>query len=115
MRSKPLGTPPYRLHKPTGQAVVTLAGKGFYLGRHGTPGSEARSHRLVGEFLTQGRQIVPSPGKPTEEPTVTVLVVAYVEHADAYYQKDGNPTGEATNIRYALKPLRRLYGDTLAR
>ena len=28
--------PSYRLHKPTGQAVVTLNGKDNYLGRHGT-------------------------------------------------------------------------------
>ena len=28
--------PSYRLHKPTGQAVVTLNGKDHYLGRHGT-------------------------------------------------------------------------------
>jgi hypothetical protein len=31
--------PSYRLHKPSGQAVVTLNGKGFYLGAHDTPAS----------------------------------------------------------------------------
>jgi hypothetical protein len=34
-------TPRYRLHKPTSQAVVTLSGKGFYLGRFGTATSRA--------------------------------------------------------------------------
>ena len=32
-------TPSYRLHRPTGRAVVTLNGRDLYLGRHGTTGS----------------------------------------------------------------------------
>ena len=31
----------YRLHKPTGQAVVTLEGRDFYLGRHTSPSQAA--------------------------------------------------------------------------
>jgi hypothetical protein len=37
----PVRIPSYRLHKPTGQAVVTLSGKDQYLGRHGSPESRA--------------------------------------------------------------------------
>ncbi len=32
-----LRVPKYRLHRPTGQAVVTLNGRDTYLGKHGTP------------------------------------------------------------------------------
>jgi integrase len=105
-------TPKYRLHKPTGQGVVTLNGRDFYLGAHG-PRARAAYDRLVGEWLVNHRQI-PRSNQPTDR-TITELVVAYVEYADEHYVKDGKPTGEATTIRYALKPLRRIYGDTLAR
>ena len=33
--------PSYRLHKPSGQAVVTLNGRDYYLGKHGTAESRA--------------------------------------------------------------------------
>ena len=36
-------TPSYRLHKPSGQAVVTLANRDYYLGRYETPESRAES------------------------------------------------------------------------
>ena len=42
--------PSYRLHKATGQAVVTLAGRDFYLGKHSTAASRAEYHRLLAEF-----------------------------------------------------------------
>jgi hypothetical protein len=41
--------PSYRLHKPTGQEVVTFGGKDQYLGRYGTPDGRAEYDRLVAE------------------------------------------------------------------
>ena len=41
--------PSYRLHKTSGQAVVRLSGRDFYLGPHGTARSKAEYQRLVGE------------------------------------------------------------------
>ena len=46
-----LRVPSYRRHKPLGQAVVTLNGSDFYLGRYGTKPSKAEHQRLVGEWL----------------------------------------------------------------
>jgi hypothetical protein len=37
--------PAYRLHKPTGQAVVRIAGRDFYLGKHGTDASHEAYRR----------------------------------------------------------------------
>ena len=48
-------TPKYRLHKGSGQALVQLDGRRFYLGRHGSPESLERYHRLVAEWLASGR------------------------------------------------------------
>jgi hypothetical protein len=39
--------PAYRLHKPSGQAVVTLGGKDCYLGPHGTELSKAEHDRTI--------------------------------------------------------------------
>src|SRR4051794_31666809 len=50
-------TPSYRLHKPTGQAVVTLSGQDRYLGKHGTAASLAEYDRVIAEWLAGGRAI----------------------------------------------------------
>ena len=50
-RTAGLSTPKYRKHRPTGQAVVTIAGKDHYLGPHGTKASIAEYDRLVGEWM----------------------------------------------------------------
>lgn len=43
------------------------------------------------------------------------LAAAYDEHAESYYRDaDSEPTDEANNVRDALRPLIRLYGDTAA-
>jgi hypothetical protein len=53
---------------------------------------------------------------PGSDPTINEMVLRHLRHADAYYRKpDGRPTTEPVNIRLALRPLRKLYGHTLAR
>lgn len=108
-------TPDYRLHRPTGQAVVTLNGRDFYLGKYGTPASRADYDRLIAEWLQNGRRLPSAPGAGPSDLSVAELLVQYIEHCDVYYRRDGEPTGEADNIRYAVRPLDRLYGHTMAR
>jgi integrase len=115
-RSMSARTPQYRLHKPTNQAVVTLSGKDFYLGRFGSATSRAEYDRIVAEWLTNGRRLPAAPdGGGPADLSVNELLLAYIGWADEYYRKNGEPTGEADNIRYAVRPLRRLYGHTLAK
>lgn len=45
-RKQPV-TPAYRLHKPSGQAVVRLNAKDHYLGKFGTPESHALYDQLI--------------------------------------------------------------------
>jgi integrase len=40
---------------------------------------------------------------------------SYLAFADSYYVKHGEPTTEAACIRVTIRPLRQLYGDTMAR
>jgi len=107
-------TPSYRLHRPSGRAVVTLNGKDHYLGKHGTPESREAYDRLVAEWLAQGRQPL-QPLAPDDGPTIDDVLLAYWQHASAYYRKrTGEPTKEQGNLRLVLRRLRHLYGRTPA-
>lgn len=101
-------TPSYRLHRATGQALVVLDGRVFYLGRHGTPASRAEYDRLVAEWLNAGRRL---PGVTAEGRTVVELIDLYWRHVTTYHVKpDGSPAYEQVNIREALRPVKELYG-----
>lgn len=69
-------TPSYRLHKPTGQAVVTLNGRDRYLGKHGIPESRAEYDRLIAEWLSNGRELA-----STGDRSVSELMVLHLRHA----------------------------------
>ncbi|HEU5117937.1 MAG TPA: hypothetical protein VFT74_15020, partial [Isosphaeraceae bacterium] len=49
-------TPSYRLHKPSGQAVVTLGGRDYYLGLYGSSESRTEYDRRLAEWLANGRR-----------------------------------------------------------
>lgn len=48
--------PSYRHHKRSGQAVVTLSGKDYYLGPHGTDASRIKYERLIARWIENGRK-----------------------------------------------------------
>lgn len=105
--------PKYRLHKPSGLAVVRFNGVDFYLKEFGSPESKDEYDRLLGEWMLNGRQAPPRRVQASAgEMSINVLILAYLAFADGYYRKNGKPTGEYDSIRYSLKPLRRLYGRT---
>lgn len=102
--------PKYRKHKASGQAIVQIAGKTYYLGPHGSKVSHAEYDRLVAEWLSTGRS--PSFGRQPDELTVSELLVVYLRYAKAYYGKGSR--GEYANMRLAAKRLRNLYRNTNA-
>jgi hypothetical protein len=108
-------TPSYRLHKPSGQAVTTISGHDFYLGRHDTPASQREYDRLIAEWLANGRRLPVSPSGQATDLTINELILGYLLYADEYYRKNGQPTTEPGSIRLSVRPLRHLYGTTLAR
>ena len=61
-RTAGASTPRYRHHKPSGQAVVTIDGRDFYLGTHGTKQSREDYDRLIGEWLANGRRLARTAG-----------------------------------------------------
>ena len=105
--------PKYRLHKPSGQAVVTLGYRDIYLGRHGSKSSREEYDRRIAEWLANGRRWQP---EHEERPAIsmTELLLAYVKHAEVYYRKDGKPTTEMGHVRCMIRVVLRLYGRELA-
>ncbi|MEO2046296.1 MAG: hypothetical protein ABGX16_06960 [Pirellulales bacterium] len=101
--------PKYRHHKPTGQAVVTLDGRDYYLGKYRSAASQEAYQRLTAEWLTNGGRMA----RQAEEITVVELIVAYLNFANGYYLKDGEPTSEIKTTKRALKVVRELYGREL--
>ncbi len=100
--------PKYRKHLGSGQAVVTLSGRDFYLGPHNTKASKLEYDRLIGEWLANGRKL--STGL-SNDLTVSELLLRYWEHAKGYYRKNGKPTQEISALKSALRPVRELYGS----
>lgn len=98
--------PSYRLHRATGQAVVTLSGRDHYLGKHGTQASRNRYDELVARWMASGRRPLDSRGA-----TVADLVTAYREWALGYYVKDGRPTSQIDVLKRPLDGLASLYGS----
>lgn len=98
--------PSYRLHKATGQAVVTLNGKDHYLGKHGTPESRAEYDRKITRWIASGRRA----GAATLGPTVAEVLLAFWEHANGYYLKDGKPTSQLSVVKAACKGAKELFG-----
>jgi hypothetical protein len=118
--------PSYRLHRARNFAVMTINGKNHYLGAYGSPESHEKYARLVGEWQANRRRApIAQTGLTGSTRTVSVspsaltvseLILAFFEHARRHYRHaDGTPTGELDNFRDALRPLRRLYGSTLAK
>lgn len=104
MPGRSFRTPSYRLHKSSGQAVVTLDGRDVYLGAYGSDASRSAYDRVVAEWLVNGRRLADQDGI-----TVAELVVRDLEFVDRRYR-----SREPANIRFALKPVREVYGTTTA-
>ena len=103
--------PSYRLHRPSGQAVVTIAGQDIYLGPHGTSASRQEYDRKIAEWLAAGR---PRSSVPRQDLSVVEICAAYWEFAKRYYTVGGKRTGEIHPVKAIVKLLRKTYGTTLA-
>lgn len=104
--------PSYRLHKSSGQALVTLNGEDVYLGPHGSKASRQEYDRVIAEWLGRGRQ----PPAPADSRRVADVIKAYWDFAQTYYgHGPEGGRGELDCIKRALGVLRRAYGQTPAR
>jgi integrase len=110
------GIPTYRLHRQSGQAIVTIPDpwgnrSDHLLGPHGSAESHAEYSRLISEWQARGgRRLLAG----RTDLTVAELMVAFWEHAEEHYRlPDGTPTSELGNFKLAFRPLKALYAHTL--
>jgi integrase len=103
--------PAYRLHRPSGQAVVTLNGHDHYLGKHGTTESRAAYDHLIARWLADGKR----PIRDAQGPSINEVLLAFWEHAQDYYRKNGRATSQIKIIRAACRGARDLCRDVSAR
>lgn len=112
--------PSYRLHKPSGQAVVTIrtpAGdrRDVYLGVYSSPESRAEYGRLVAELATSAAAVPGGFPDLGRDRTVDEVLLAFWGHAEKHYRRpDDTPTYEISEYRQTFRVLRSLYGHTRA-
>lgn len=105
-------------HKSTGQARVRIAGKDIYLGRYGSPEARAAFSQLLGEIQTSGQEAVRAARELIDDPTgptVSALCLAFFDHAEATYRKNGRLTSTISTFKTPIRVLRTLYGNTPAK
>lgn len=107
--------PKYLRHKQN-YARVILNGREIHLGLYGSPESRAAYEREIAQWLQVGRKTPrpkrQKPGLEVGRASIVEVAVGYLEYAQGYYRRpDGTPTGEADNIRDALRPFNRLFSD----
>jgi integrase len=115
--SRQASIPSYRLHKQSGQAIVTLPDglggrRDGTLGQYNTPESRAEYCRVLAEWEANCRRV---PDRaPVNDLTMNELMRDYLAFVDGYYVKAGQPTSEPDNIRQALRFVKPLYAHTPA-
>jgi integrase len=100
-----------RIPKPckhaTGQGVVRLSGRDYYLGKYNSKPAKEKYNRVVAEWLQGGRQAA----QIGAEISVNEVLLAFVRYGESYY---GAKSKELGCIKDALRIVRELYGETAA-
>lgn len=108
-RVSPDYVPAYRLHKSSGQAIVTLSSSDHLLGPFGSPESKTKYYRLVAEWIEGGRKPlgISPPQNDAVVPTATVkdLVDAFTAHVDGTYRMNG-----ASHIKRCIRFASEYFG-----
>jgi hypothetical protein len=101
--------PAYSKHPRNDSARCWWGGRWVTLGKYLSPESRAEYARLCAE----------AGGPPRPDPaaaTVAEVLARFRAWCEAYYVRpDGTRTKEVAEFRYALRPVRELYGHTPAR
>jgi hypothetical protein len=110
--------PKYRLHKATGQGVVTINGRHVYLGQHGTEESHRRylfalahpDHPRMGDI--ERAVAKQQAAKDAKGVTVAQLLARYLEWAKEEFQP---PSTTPADLAVAIRSAGDLFGHSLAK
>ena len=88
--------PSYRLHRASGQGIVTLNGKDHYLGLYDTPESHSKYDQVIADWLKAGTSVklgrltvVTDTRVEQQMLTVNEVMLRFLEYAATYYSKEG--------------------------
>jgi hypothetical protein len=107
--------PSYRLHKQSGQAIVTLSNglggrRDILLGKYDTPESKAEYGRVISEWQATGRRL-PKESEAAPGLSLNEVILRFWDWAATHYRHvDGATSSEQKDYRLSLRPLRELYG-----
>jgi len=116
---RPAGTniPSYRLHRRSGQAIVTLVDRStrrrrdFLLGRFDSPESRVRYDQLIAAWQARGHRLPSDPRVVTDAAGISVR--ALCQGYEAYIEPLISPS-HFKSIRNTLRGLKAAFGDTSA-
>jgi integrase len=118
--------PSYRLHRQSGNAIVTVYAsdgrrRDVLLGKYNTPESKAEYRRILSELDTSpAAQVRVTASKlasstPVSKLTIAELLCLFLDFARQHYVRpDGSPGKELEDFHYSTIQLRELYDHTLA-
>jgi hypothetical protein len=93
-------------------------GASFYLGKDGSPESQAEYRRILTMLSAQpaaaklSRVTAPLP----TDLSVNEMLLAFMQGAAKHYRTpDGQPTTEIGELKWSIKPLKENYGHTISR
>ena len=103
--------PSYRLHKPSGQAIVSLSGKMIYLGKYKTPESREKYTQIIAEYTANDCRLPPA--KIQSKVRMEQLVTDYLNDlAKSYPPKKGTRHTPFTRSAAILGTVVSLYGKS---
>jgi integrase len=117
--SRPRGTPSYRRHKQSGQAIVTLTDpsgvrRDVLVGKYGTSASRKEYARVLSEWEAAGQRL-PAQDHQTSSLSMNELILSYWRYAEEYYGfRSDRERGDGACLRGALSIIRQLYGHSSA-
>ncbi len=102
-------------HKASGRGYVTdpFTRLEVYLGTYGSPECQAAYDQWIVQLIAR-RQEVPSGAPPGSRLTVAGLVSDYLDFAEGYYRKHGEPTSELRSFRQVARVVNDLWGALAA-
>lgn len=108
--------PSYRLHKQSGQAVVTLpdgfgSRRDVLLGPYKSAESRKRYDLVLAEWVANGRRLSVKGTSAEGELSINEVAVAYYDWAKEYHAWN-KQNGQAAALRDALRIAKELYGST---